>query len=355
MENFINENYELKKRLEDLEINNKTLINQLKKMQTNSSNGSSSSLSLSNVANYPTIDSEAGCGQSSSQFFTLLMVLVLFFAVLLGIWSPVTLNKEQLGHSVVAAAAVAATAQVAAAQRSPANSLVGTASSTSAAVAVAAAAVSFAATSGFIKTETNDVDAQQQQQQQPPGLNDAQTKTVCELDKSQTQFKQDDEFVPVYDPPNPSTTAIIARSKTGTAVELTKVRPFIRKLQQQQQDSSLCANFKKAKTNGNNLKLPVGCDAVGEPSLNSSNNQIIILNLNQSAAAPSSSPSTILNNELSNGTTAKTLANHYKLINNHPTKLTKFRVINNNNNPNNSISTPTGVPNAPSAAVIKLN
>ena len=45
--------------------------------------------------------------QSANQFATLLIVLALFFTVLLGVWSPL-LAKEQLSHASTAAAAVKA-------------------------------------------------------------------------------------------------------------------------------------------------------------------------------------------------------------------------------------------------------
>ena len=70
----MSENIELKKRLEDLELNNKTLLSQLQKMQN--------TLNQSNT----------------NQFGTILMVVVLFFAVVLGVWSPL-LTKDQLSSS----------------------------------------------------------------------------------------------------------------------------------------------------------------------------------------------------------------------------------------------------------------
>ena len=88
VDSYINENIELKKRLEELEINNKTLLAQLQKMQT--------TINQSNT----------------NQFGTILMVVVLFFAVVLGVWSPL-LTKDQMSSSNTAAAN---TANVAAAK-----------------------------------------------------------------------------------------------------------------------------------------------------------------------------------------------------------------------------------------------
>jgi hypothetical protein len=78
MENYMNENVELKKKLEDLEINNKSLASQLQKLQTALSNNSNISNNQLVAENSP-----------SNHFGTFLMILVLFFAVLLGIWSPI--------------------------------------------------------------------------------------------------------------------------------------------------------------------------------------------------------------------------------------------------------------------------
>ncbi len=78
MENYMNENIDLKKKLEYLEINNKSLISQLQKLQTALSNHST------------TNNNQLGTEYSTSNHFgTFLMILVLFFAVLLGIWSPI--------------------------------------------------------------------------------------------------------------------------------------------------------------------------------------------------------------------------------------------------------------------------
>jgi hypothetical protein len=78
MENYMNENVELKKKLEDLEINNKSLVSQLQKLQ-------------SALSNHPTINNNQLPieNSTSNHFGTFLMILVLFFAVLLGIWSPI--------------------------------------------------------------------------------------------------------------------------------------------------------------------------------------------------------------------------------------------------------------------------
>ena len=73
MEGYSQENSDLKKKLEQLETNNRSLMSQLQKLQ-----------SLVGKVARPAVP--------TTQTGTCLMVLVLFFAVFLGTWSPMSLN-----------------------------------------------------------------------------------------------------------------------------------------------------------------------------------------------------------------------------------------------------------------------
>lgn len=109
METYINENVELRKRLEDLEINNSMLLSQLQKVQASLSPDAASTSN-----NTASVDDTTSSTQANS-CFTLLMVMILFFAVLLGISSPSqTFAASKADHvssmATVTAAAAAATA-----------------------------------------------------------------------------------------------------------------------------------------------------------------------------------------------------------------------------------------------------
>ena len=219
MENYINENVELKKRLESLEANNKNLLLQLQKMQTSLATGGNNNNNINPVAapclnnnNMP--DSGNMNINSANQFGTLLMVLVLFFTVLLGVWSPV-LTKDQISHVSATAATTAAAAASAAVSsscgnRSPSNAIsfsAAASATTTAAVAVASLAV--ASSVAQVKGDT---------------LLPATSGDLNEPNEDEFLASNDSALLLLN---NQSQTA---RSKAGTAVELTKVRPFIRKI-----------------------------------------------------------------------------------------------------------------------------
>lgn len=275
MENYINENYELKKRLEDLELNNKSLLSQLEKMKASLA---SPSLSLSSSYTHSTIDSSSNinitdfntCNSNTSnqsnQFGTLLMVMVLFFAVLLGVWSPV-LSKDQLTHS---AAVTASTIISGTSSRSASNSICSSpASSTAAAVAVVTAAASASVASFAAIKQQQDQCSSDSIDAESPSL---KSRVMLSLNEDELMsFETGSASLLVNGDPSPNQFSSTARSKTGTAVELTKVRPFVRKLPTIQKAPSLMA---KSTNQGQ-----------GQASdfifLNNSNDdgQIIILNL----------------------------------------------------------------------------
>lgn len=322
MENYINENQELKKRLEDLEINNKNLLIQLEKMKTSLTTQSSQSLQSTSQTNITDINQSQS---NTNQFGTLIMVLVLFFTVVFGIWSPV-ITKDQLTSSAGCTAAASVT--TASLSRPQANS----ASSSVAVVAVATAA---AAATISIKAE-----AQNDESKQPKPI-------VAFDDEPQSlkrKFSDDEDFVSLDTSQAASQNSSIARSKTGTAVELTKVRPFIGKLP--------TINAKTPTLIGK-PNLPVQTNQTAPQNdyiiLNNSNeeSQIIILNLANNNN--NNNNNNISNNNNNNAQELPKNMNNIRVINsnqaNSGSKLaTRFRVINNGQS-YNSIN----------QAVIKLN
>lgn len=118
METYINENNELKKRLEDLEINNNMLLSQLQKVQASLWSDSTMMRSQSNQIMDDSLGMNYGSSIQSSNnnnCFTLFMVLILFFAVLLGISSPSTSSqsfpsKDHINSMTTVATAAAVTA-----------------------------------------------------------------------------------------------------------------------------------------------------------------------------------------------------------------------------------------------------
>lgn len=376
MENYISQNVELRKRLEDLELNNKNLLTQLQKIQTSITQTPVIQQHTSSIATNTIIsdynDEELNfftnnTSNSTNQFGTLLMVLVLFFAVVLGVWSPV-FTKDQMTHSAAASAA-AATAANSRAHISQ-SVITTTTSATTAAVAVAAAFAVAGNNVATVKTESvsptpsplpgaedDDIakhyDDDHRIRPLSPyatpniksrvllSLDDDYDDTVCDIVDSSTQLS--------------ATNNLIARSKTGTAVELTKVRPFIRKLPDLNKTS----------------------DGSQSPDyvLNSDENQIIVLNLSNNQ----NSLTSIINNSKetdasklninlkANSTSGQMMSSaNYRVINtaNNNNKLTgggkimpttRFRLV--NNSIANVVSTYTNIhqrgTNAPS--IIKLN
>ena len=329
MDNYINENVELKKRLEDLELNNKSLLSQLQKMQASLENSNQSDLIEINSAH-----------NSTNRFGTLLMVLVLFFAVVLGVWSPV-FTKDQMCHSAAAAAATAATSTVSARTTQP--TMIGSSSSGVAAVAAVAAAVASVAT---VKNESLSEDAVEMEPQSADlGL---KSKVVLTL-------SSEDELMSL-DPGSASQISAVnhvARSKTGTAVELTKVRPFIRQLATIQKPAPGLS-----KKNGS-LALPVICASPQSELVHDDGGQIIVLNLANSESSDSAPktanlPVTLLGSKPIG--VANSNGGNYRVVNStspqanpigSPSKLaTRFRVINNSNQQHHLTLNPS---------IIKLN
>ena len=317
MDNYINENVELKKRLEDLELNNKSLLSELKKMQA--------SLESSNQSDLIEI---GAAHNSSSQFGTLLMVVVLFFAVVLGVWSPV-FTKDQVCHSAAAAAATAATTTVGARATQP--TLLGSSSSGVAAVAAVAAAVASVAT---VKTESVSEDAVEMEPQSAD-LGLKSSKVVLTLSSEDELMSLDPALATQISAVNH-----VARSKTGTAVELTKVRPFIRQLASIQKPAAGLS-----KKNGS-LALPVMCASPQSEPMHDAEAQIIVLNLANSESSDSAPktanlPVTLLGVSSKPIGVANSNGGNYRVVNStspqanpigSPSKLaTRFRVINNSN------------------------
>ena len=191
METYINENIELKKRLENLEMSNKGLVAQLQQrahlnhsttsqqqqqQQLTNSNNNDSFVATHSTTTTTTTTCEQqqqqtasednkdniSCKQDASsspvsphQFGTLLMVVMLFFAVLFGVWSPL-ISKDQLAQSAASAASAAASSTVGGQQAriasASAHSLLNTSTSTTTAsttvTATLAVAAAFASVAG---------------------------------------------------------------------------------------------------------------------------------------------------------------------------------------------------------------
>jgi hypothetical protein len=386
METYINENSELKKRLEELELNNKSLLSQLQSMRVtleNSDTTAQQSLALQQPEN---VCGLAVQSSNTSQFGTLLMVLVLFFAVVLGVWSPVFTKDQMVRHfsttnaatsaSATAASAAAAsttTTSTAAAAASSATTATATnvitsglvnqqqrvsnsiASGAAAVTAVCAAATSAAvASAAAFSVKTESVTPSHSPNNSGETLNSSsQEQNDMDTIASTVSFVESGQLNHVTTLFNTNNNAnSVARSKTGTAVELTKVRPFIGKV---------------AKTNRTDEEQP------------SNSSQIIILNIANTNSAPmndvvssatSSSFSSILGAKMGHHATKQTIncaspnAGNYRVINTNAhstnglspsaattgTKLpTRFRVINNNNHNSNGGGAYAG------PSIIKLN
>lgn len=251
MEKCISENQELKKRLEDLELNNKTLLAQLEKMKS----------SLTNTENCQSIqtfnqainDINQSQQTNSNQFGTLILVMVLFITVLFGVWSPI-ITKDQLTSS----------AQVA-------TGLSRAQSTTTSSVAVVAVATAAAAATAAAKSENQSEETKQSIRQI------IFDEAVPNLKRKLTD---DEELLELNGQLNSN--SAIARSKTGTTVELTKVRPFIGKIPALGKNSAIFA------------KTPIQTNQTAPQSdyfvLNQTNEdgQVIILNLgnNQNSEIP---------------------------------------------------------------------
>ena len=322
MESYVNENRELKRRLDDLELNNRSLLSQLQKMKDSllSSSGSKDTTSAS---------PSAGCGvdrshhslvpmfdpmtssalvdnahNMNSQFGTLLMVIMLFFTVVLGVCSPIV-SKDQLAHSATAAVTAVASAGL----NRHAGSSSSASAATTAAVAVAAAAASFASTT--IKRESlsprpqsdecaadksmdcgsdNCEAAASSSSAVSSPLGTVVSLVASNLDKSGGSLLNNAAAAA-------AAAAVMARSKSGTTVELTKVRPFIRKL-----PNGAATIQKTGQYLPTSADYPVlsGADESGHAAgpVNATGSQVIIVNLGGSG---SSSPASANSANLAGG------------------------------------------------------
>ena len=388
MENYINQNVELKRRLEDLELNNKNLLAQLQKMQTSlqqtpnttvsttvSSNQHQQQLHAINTNTITDFNDDdlnffvqQPNSNSTNQFGTLLMVLVLFFAVVLGVWSPV-FTKDQIAHSAAAAAATTSVNS-----RGPISHVI-----TTSAVAVAAAVAVAGNNVATVKTESvSPTPSPMPDGADSPDSTEADSVALLKSDthdqlrnirpmspyatpnmKSRvllsTFTDQDDQDLTENscDATSSSSTSLIARSKTGSAVELTKVRPFIRKLPESlvstksegsQSSEYVLLNSNNINSNNNNSTNISSNSNVDEGGqiivLNLSNNQNSLASLMSKPTEHSSSETPKLNINLIGNTTVS--STNYRVINTTsmnklqpvgggkilPT--TRFRLINNN-------------------------
>lgn len=236
MESYINENVELKKRLESLEINNKGLLQQLQKMKSSIESPSAEAVKLLDFNEADSSQNKDVLNiQSANQFGTLLMVLVLFFTVLLGVWSPM-ITKDHMSQASATAAA-AASISVRSATRSPAGTFSYSAASATTTAAVAAASLAIVSSVAAVKSESLSPQAVDQDDMQISCFN---SRPVI-MNDDEDDFLADDLILTGQINNNVLTT----RSRAGNTIELTKVRPFVRKLpiaQSQPQDFVIVNN-----------------------------------------------------------------------------------------------------------------
>jgi len=252
MDCYISENSDLKKKLEELASQNKSLLDQLKTLKATLENQPATP----NVNNSIILPGEI-TSTNSNQFGTLLMVLILFFAVVLGVWSPV-FTKDQMTRHLSATSTMTNTASVAVAATNVASSNISqriqtnSISSSAAAVAAVCAAASAIASTFNLKTESvspthspDDI-SNTHQDEMPPSLVFHQSQ-FGNKDLESPLIPFEGELVKLFPKAeNGEQSAIetnshlinnvilnnnntLVRSKTGTAVEITKVRPFIGK------------------------------------------------------------------------------------------------------------------------------
>lgn len=194
MESYVNQNTELKKRLEELELNNKKLLAQLQRMQSSlqstSVKDTTTVIKQEGVDYFPDVnttdsklDSFESASNNASQFGTMLMVIVLFVAVLLGVWSPVV-TKDQIASSTSSST-------------STSSSSATTRAATSAAATVATAAATAAITTSSITLKTESLEDMVMVDDDDEAILDMDNDSVCSA---------------------PIQSASLARSKTGTTV-----------------------------------------------------------------------------------------------------------------------------------------
>jgi hypothetical protein len=387
MDCYISENSDLKKRLEELASQNKSLLDQLKTLKATLENQPTAP-NANNSIILPSGDTTA---TNSNQFGTLLMVLILFFAVVLGVWSPVFTKDQMTRHlsatstmTNAASVAVAATTNVVSSnisQRIQTNSI----SSSAAAVTAVCAAASAIASTFNVKTESPDNLSNTHQDEMPPSLIFHQSQFGNkDLESPLISFEGNGELVKLFPKAdNGEQSAIeanshminnvilnshntLVRSKTGTAVEITKVRPFIGKastLAKTVAINGLKPNslLTLPTTPQHHYQTPVLANNTNQEDMPLSNDdaQILVLgvsatNSNELKSPPSSSSSSTCFNALSSKISQKIninsndnkLGGNYRVINTNTiggftngssaspcssTKLTtRFRVINSN-------------------------
>ena len=406
MDNYISENSELKKRLEELASNNKNLLTQLQTLtatlehQPSASNNSiiGQSSNLSNGENFPT---------NSNQFGTLIMVLTLFFAGVLGVWSPV-FTKDQMTRHLSGASTMSNTATVAVAaanvvsssitQRVQTNSL----SSGAAAVTAVCAAASAIASSFNVKTESvtpthspsvsnshqDDVSSSLINHQNQIGNKHVELLMGSfEMDGSCIKLspKTENDDISVIDTNSNVTNGIniinhsnnLVRSKTGTAVEITKVRPFMGKTSTLPKTVPInglkSTNLLSLPLTHNQHQAPLLASNINknqsDMTMNSSDeNHVLVLNISNASSndipndlkssSPNLSLGSIISQKININSGDNKLGGNYRVINTNTyggfsgsvspcssAKLTtRFRVINNSQN--------SGYSNS---SIIKLN
>jgi hypothetical protein len=261
------ENKELKKRLEDLELNNKNLMTQLQKIQNPQQSSS-----------------------SANHFGTTILIIVLFFAVVLGIWPPM-ISKNRISPSNSPASSTNISNENSSDSNASENSMVESSiikpfSPYSTSKVVVGGEVDFSSFDVSLKQTSSDT------------MNNSKNK---------------------FDLGNTHQISSIGRSKTGSAVELTKVRPFQTKTNQKVVSTTT--------TLSSNQSAPVLPKIITINSIDSNNQrkttseyiyindtnkdaQIVIVNLPKTTETRTSS----INMQLTNSVVNKTSVNTFTAI-----------------------------------------
>jgi hypothetical protein len=268
---------------------------------------------LDSVNTSLTSTSDQSVNTSIHHFGTLLLVLVLFVAVVLGVWSPVY-TKEHNAVSQVASETY---------KTNPS-----TVSSTERSMGPRTSTMPSSVTLTKHEIASSPVD---------------KAFDVVESVKTIDSHSYSDELNEMDSAQNANN---IVRSKTGTTVELTKVRPFIRKMQSSATGSAnssepmLMLNGSNSAEEGQIIILNLNSQS--NNALNKANVDCLVkststLKTNVYSAASESSKKSLGSN-LRVINTASNLApiNGSSLFHFSPSKMPKFRII---NNPSTAIST----------------
>jgi hypothetical protein len=317
MESYINENTILRKRLDDMDNKNKNLLTQLQKLQDNF-NQVKREEEVEDVN--PFDHHQTTTNSSSHSFATLLMVLVLFFAVLLGLYSPfITKDSGQLTTTSDDQTPTTSAETSSSSSTSSSSTIDSTKT-----IKIKVEAVSPSAIGNNIfdcQPETTTATIR--------NLSLSKSKRLEKLVKVDNQLINDNELISSLDINDYHTNCHSSssqfnnnnnatRSKCGNPVEITKVKPFVRKATNSDENQSVII--------------------VNLPTTNGSQTQIPTVNNNQSNYR-------VINTTMIGGFNDQLQQQQQQQLNS--AKLpTRFRLINSNGSPtkaNNSLGNTTSI------------